>query len=134
MLSRVRRENRVLPVMVLAILVAVNAYLIALLLRPEPQIAAEPLAQSTPSTRPTATPSASSPDPEQSPSSTSPSPTSESSPSSTADPEVIATKRLIAAASARQAWRATVGDCSNAPATVERSADGGKTWKRSLES
>src|SRR5829696_1379545 len=133
MLSRVRRENRVLPVVILAILVAVNAYLIALLLRPEPEIAAEPVAPSTAATTPTATPSASSPDAEQSPAPTSSSPTPDSLPSSKAEPEVIATKRLIAAASARQAWRATVGDCKTS-GTVERSTDGGKTWRRAINS
>jgi hypothetical protein len=133
MLSRVRRKNRVLPVVILAILVAVNAYLIALLLRPEPEIAAEPVAPSTAATTPTATPSASSPDAEQSPAPTSSSPTPDSSPSSKAEPEGIPTKRLIAAASAREAWRATVGNCKTS-GTVERSTDGGKTWKRALES
>ena len=133
MLSRVRRENRVLPVVILAILVAVNAYLIALLLRPEPEIAAEPVAPSTAATTPTATSSAISPDAEQSPSPTSSSPIPESSPSAKPEPEVIPTKRLIAAASSREAWRATVGDCTTS-GNVERSTDGGKTWKRALKS
>jgi hypothetical protein len=133
MLRRVRRKNRVVPVVVLAILVAVNAYLIALLLRPEPEIAAEPVAPSTAATTRTATPSASSPNPEQSHSSTSSSPSPQSSPSSKPEPEVIPTKRLIAAASARLAWRATVGDCKTS-GTVERSTDGGKTWRRALKS
>jgi hypothetical protein len=45
---------------------------------------------------------------------------------------VIPTKRLIAAASARVAWRATVGDCQTS-GTIETSTDSGKTWKRTLE-
>jgi hypothetical protein len=127
MLDRVRRKKRVLPFVLLAFLVAVNAYLIALLLRPEPEISAEPAAQSSQSSTPTATPSASLNDPEPSPSPSSPSP----SPSPTAD--VIPSKRLLFAASDREAWRATVGDCKTS-GTVERSTDGGKTWRRAINS
>ena len=41
---RVRRTKRALPFVLLALLVGINAYLIALLLRPEPEISAEPAA------------------------------------------------------------------------------------------
>ena len=131
MLDRVRRKKRVLPFVLLALLVGVNAYLIALLLRPEPEISAEPAAQSTQAITPTATPSASPTDPDPSPSPRSPSPSTKSSPSPTAD--VIPSKRLLFAASDREAWRATVGDCKTS-GTVERSTDGGTTWRRAVES
>ena len=131
MLDRVRRKKRVLPFVLLALLLGVNAYLIALLLRPEPEISAEPAAQSTQAITPTATPSASPTDPDPSPSPRSPSPSTKSSPSPTAD--VIPSKRLLFAASDREAWRATVGDCETS-GTVERSTDGGKTWRRAVNS
>jgi hypothetical protein len=123
MLGRVRRKKRVLPFVLLAVLVAVNAYVIALLLRPEPQIAAEPVARNTPTTP---MPSTTSTDLEPSPSRTAPSPSPESS--SKGEPEVIPTKSLLFAESARAAWRASVGDCQTS-GTVERSTDGGKTWR-----
>ena len=128
MLRRVRQKKRVLPFVLLALLVAVNAYLIALLLRPEPQISAEPVIQSTP-TR--AIPSENNAEPEPSPSPTTPTPSAESS--SKVEPEVIPTKSLLLAVSARAAWRASVGDCQTS-GTVERSTDGGKTWTSVVKS
>src|SRR5215211_7188407 len=128
MLGPVRRKKRVLPFVLLALLVALNAYLIALLLRPEPQIAADPVGQSTPTT---AMPSMTGADTKPSPTPTAPSQSPESS--SKVEQEVIPTKRLLFAESARAALRASVGDCQT-PGTVERSTDGGKTWRSVVKS
>ena len=43
------------------------------------------------------------------------------------DLEVVPTKRLLVATTAREAWRATVGDCMT-PGRVERSTNRGKSW------
>ena len=69
-------------------------------------------------------------EPSSSPSS---SPSPESAESAKERAEVVPVKRLIAASSNREAWRATVGDC-NTSGTVERSTDGGRTWRRAVKS
>jgi hypothetical protein len=116
----------------LALLIAVNAFLIALLLRPEPEFA-EPVAQGTEGGAPTVTPPANStgPEPSSSPSNSSAPPPS--SPPAKESPEVVPVKRLLAAASGSEAWRATVGNC-NRSGSVERSTDGGETWVRVVSS
>src|SRR5215213_4642947 len=129
MLWRVRRKKRVMPFVLLALLVAVNAYVIALLLRPQPRTSGEPAAQSTAATTPTGTPSAGSTGSEPSSTPSSPSPSPKSSPSAKVKVKAVPTNRLLMAASVSDAWRATVGDC-NTSGTVERSTDSGKTWQR----
>jgi hypothetical protein len=105
---------------VLAILVAVNASLIALLLWPQSQVTVEPAGQTIGSTLPTTdvTPSGSQ------------TPSPSSTPST--DQEVAVPKRLLVATSSKKAWRATVGDCKKI-GRVERSANGGKSWKRAVK-
>src|SRR5215217_1480436 len=133
MLFRVRHRRRVPQYAVLALLVALNVFLIGMLLWP--RTIAEPAAET--SATPSATPSAS---PVDSATATpTPSPTAESSesPTPSAKPtsstkeniEVVRARRLLVAASAREAWRATVGDCKT-PARLERSTNRGKSWKR----
>jgi hypothetical protein len=123
----VRRTRRALPFVLLALLVGLNAYLIALLIRPELEISAEPAAEGTGAVTPTAG-TTSEPS---SPPSSAPSPTSSESAKENA--EVVPVKRLIAAASPNEAWRATVGDCGTS-GTVERSTDGGRTWRSAVNS
>ena len=123
MLNAVRRKIRVLPLAVLAILVAVNAVLIALLLRSQSPVTAEPA--SFGSTVPMQ-PAASSPAPLESPSIT-PTPSPSSTPP--AEEKVALPTRLLVATSATQAWRATVGDCQSR-GRVERSDDAGKSWRQ----
>jgi hypothetical protein len=125
MLGAVRRKRRVLPLAVLAILVAVNAALIALLLRSQSQVTAQPAGQLTiGSTLPTQEP-ASSPAQGESPSLT-PTPSPSSTPFT--EPKVAIPTRLLFATSATQAWRATVGDCQT-QGQVERSDNAGKSWR-----
>jgi hypothetical protein len=123
MLKPVRRKRRVLPLAVLVILVAVNASLIALLLLwSQRQVKAEPTGQLTiATTLPTTSPAQG------------PSPSGGPLPSSTpsADREVAIPTRLLVATSSKKAWRATVGDCKKI-GRVERSANGGKSWKRAV--
>jgi hypothetical protein len=129
MLGPVRRKRRVLPLAVLAILVAVNAALVALLLRSQSQVTAQPAGQLTiASTLPTQEPASS---PAQS---ESPSPTPTPSPSSTlpTEPKVAVPTRLLVATSATQAWRATVGDC-HTEGRLERSDDAGRSWRQTGE-
>jgi carotenoid phi-ring synthase / carotenoid chi-ring synthase len=123
MLGAVRRKRRVLPLAVLAILVAVNAVLVALLLRSQSQVTAQPAGQLTiGSTLPTQDP-AGGPAQGESPSLT-------PSPSSTpTEPKVALPTRLLVATSATQAWRATVGDCQT-QGRVERSDNSGKSWRQ----
>ena len=121
MLRRVRRRRRVLQFAVLALLLVVNAYLIALLLRSQQEISAEPADQST--VAETASPSRST---------ARGSPRSSSTPSAEEESKVAPAERLLIADSAREAWRATVGDCET-PGRVERSIDGGDTWQPVIE-
>jgi hypothetical protein len=117
-----------LPLAVLAILVAVNVSLIALLLRSQSQVTAEPTSQltvgSTVPTRPAASPAQ-----RESPS-MSPSHSISSVPP--AQEKVTLPTRLLLATSATSAWRATVGDCQT-QGRVERSTDGGKSWRQAVE-
>jgi hypothetical protein len=113
MLGPVRRKRRVVPLAVLAILIAANACLIALLLRSQSQVTAEPAGQLTiGSTSPSVSPSSSSTPP--------------------TDQKVAVPTRLLIATSATSAWRATVGDCKT-QGQVERSTNGGKSWKQALK-
>jgi hypothetical protein len=128
MLGPVRRKRRILPLAVLVLLVAVNAFLIGLLLRSQSGVTAEPTGQLTISSLPTE-PAASSPAQGDS-SSVSPTPEPSSSPSN--DQEVAVSTRLLLATSAKKAWRATVGDCQKV-GRVERSVDGGKSWRRTVD-
>jgi hypothetical protein len=126
MLGAVRRKRRVLPLAVLVILVGVNAALIALLLRSQSQVTAEPASQLTiGSTSPAQAP-ASSPAQDESPSITSTPSTSSTPPT---DQKVALPTRLLFAASATQAWRATIGDCQT-QGRVERSDNAGKSWRQ----
>jgi hypothetical protein len=125
MLWAVRRKRRALPIAVLTLLVAVNATLIALLLRSQSQVTAEPMGQLTTSSTSTTEPAATSPTQEATPSN-SPTPSPSSTPST--DQEVAVATRLLAATSSKEAWRATVGDCKKI-GRVERSANGGKSWR-----
>jgi carotenoid phi-ring synthase / carotenoid chi-ring synthase len=121
MLGAVRRKRRGLPLAVLAILIAVNAVLIALLLRSQSQVTAQPAGQLTiGSTLPTQEPARSPAQGE--------SPSPNLSPSS-APPKVALPTRLLVATSATKAWRATVGDCRT-PGRVERSDNAGKSWRQ----
>jgi hypothetical protein len=43
--------------------------------------------------------------------------------------EPVPVERLLFAVSSKTAWRATLGDC-NTPGEIERSTDGGASWKR----
>jgi hypothetical protein len=123
MLGPVRRKRRALPLAVLAILVAVNAALIALLLLSQSQAIAEPASfGSTLLTQPPA----SSPAPVE-PRSITPTPSPSSTPP--AEVKVAPPTRLLVATSATEAWRATVGDCRT-QGRIERSANGGKSWRQ----
>jgi hypothetical protein len=110
-----------LPLAALAILIAVNAALIVLLLRSQSQVTAQPAGQLTIST----TLPASSPAQGESPSLI-PAPPPSSLPPN--DPNVAIATRLLVAASATEAWRATAGDCQT-QGQVEYSEDGGKSWR-----
>jgi hypothetical protein len=131
MLKPVRRTRRVLPLIALTLLVAVNAALAALLLRSQSPITVQPASQLPfDSTSPTPS-AATSPAPDEPPSD---SPTS--SPSSTRPSEknvelkkVDVPTRLLLAASTRTAWRATAGDCK-AQGRLERSSNGGRSWQQ----
>jgi hypothetical protein len=129
MLGPVRRKRRVLPLALLALLVAINAFLIALLMRSQGEVTAQPISQLTPSntlpTEPSTTSAAQS-------ASSWASPTPEPSPSRSTEPEVVVPTRLLLATSSKEAWRATVGDCQT-HGRVERSANGGKSWQQALE-
>jgi hypothetical protein len=130
MLKPVRRTRRVLPLIALALLVAVNAALAVLLLRSQSPITVEPANQLPfDSTSPT-TSADTSPAPAEPPSD------SPSSPSSTPPSEkrdelkkVELPTRLLFAASTRTVWRATAGDCKN-QGRLERSSNGGRSWQQ----
>jgi hypothetical protein len=124
MLEPVRRKSRVLPLAVLVILVAVNAALIAVLLWSQRQVTVEPAGQ-----LPITSTAQASPAQAESPSA-SPSPSPSSEPPT--DEKVVVPTRLLVATSATKAWRATVGDCKK-HGLVERSADGGKSWRRAVK-
>jgi hypothetical protein len=125
----VRRKRRVLPLAVVAVLVAINAALIALLLQYQNQVIAEPAGQLTfGSASPTQSPPTS-PAQDESPSvSTVPSPSSTPPP----DRKVAVPTRLLLATSANSAWRASVGACKT-QGRIERSTDGGKSWQQAVK-
>jgi hypothetical protein len=117
------------PLAVLAILVAANVWLITLLLRSQSQITAEPAGQLTiGSTSPTQ-PRPTSPAEGESPS-VSPVPSPSARPPT--DQKVAVPTRLLIADSETSAWRATIGDCKT-QGQVERSTNGGKSWKQGLK-
>jgi hypothetical protein len=131
--QRMRRGTRVLPLLVLAVLIAVNLVLLFLLFRPDRVLNARPadqdsrddgLPMATSSPGITSSVSASSGP------TTSVSPESSSNPASSTQPiKSVPVERLLLAISSRTAWRATVGNC-NTPSQIERSTNGGATWKR----
>ena len=129
MLLRVPRGRRVLQYAVLILLVALNVLLVGMLLWPRafarpatttadpaPSASRVDSAIATPTHSPTAKPSES------------PTPSAKPTSSTKENIEVVRTRRLLVAATAREAWRATVGDCKT-PARLERSSNGGKSWK-----
>ncbi len=124
-----------LPYAVLTLLVALNVSLLAMLFWQRDNVTAEPATQDPAS--PTVTPSASTATPTPTPAST-PTPSTSQTPSagptsaSVEQVRVIPAKRLLVADTGREAWRATVGDCST-PGRVERSTNRGKSWKRVVE-
>ena len=103
-----RLGTKVLPIAVLAVLIAVNLVLLFLLFRPDQALTAQPADQGPTSASPSA--------------STGPTP-------STRQIEPAPVKRLLLATSSDTAWRTTVGDCDTA-GEIERSNDGGATWER----
>jgi hypothetical protein len=114
---RMHRGSRVLLIGVLAVLVVVNVVLLLLLFRPDRVLTARSSYQDPGDGRsPTAT---SSPAPNVSTNGT----------PSTRPVESVPVERLLLAVSSKTAWRATVGDC-NTPGKIERSTDGGASWKR----
>jgi BNR/Asp-box repeat len=129
MLGAVRWKRRVLPLAVLAILVAINAALIAILLQSQSQVTAEPAGQLTIGSASPTQPASTSPAQGESPSV---SPVPSPSPTPPTDQKVAVPTRLLIATSATSAWRATVGDCKT-QGQVERSTNGGKSWKQALK-
>ena len=128
-----RHGKSVLQYAVLTLLVVLNVFLIGMLLWP--RTIAEPSART--SAAPTAPPSASPVDsatptpthfPTGKPSSESPTASAKPTSSTKQNIEVVPTRRLLVATTAREAWRATVGGCKT-PARVERSTNRGKSWK-----
>jgi hypothetical protein len=115
--QRMRRGTKVLLVLVLTLLIAVNVVLLFLLFRSDRALTAQPGDQD-PVDRgsPLAT---------QSPAATS----SPSAPGHKTTSEQAPVERLLVATSSKTAWRATAGDCDN-PGEIERSTDGGVSWKR----
>jgi hypothetical protein len=118
-------------VAVVALLVGANVVLLVLLLRPELGTTAEPAGGASDGNSLSAT---------SAPGATTSSEGSEhtswpnSSDSSDATPssqpiDPAPAERLLVVVSPNTAWRATAGRC-DAPGTVERSTDGGITWKR----
>lgn len=104
-------------------LVLVNVVLITLLFLPKEPISAQP-------DNTAASPSESSADATSS-MSASPTPSSIRKPTAknTAPADGVPMRRLLVVSSARQGWRATVGDCDT-PGTIELSEDGGKRWRK----
>jgi hypothetical protein len=99
----------VLLTAVLVMVIAINAVLISLLLQPDRAVTTRQIALGTGD-------DISSPD----------APTRSPTPSISI---VSIPERLLFASSSKTAWRATVGDC-NTPGKVERSTNGGVSWKR----
>jgi hypothetical protein len=124
----VRRTTKLLPKVVLVCLILANVALIVLLFRPDPALNAQPAvtassARSSASVNETPSPTSIS-------ESSSPEPSvSRKSTPSASSVEPSPPQRLLFAMSENTAWRATVGDC-NTPGTLERSTDGGTSWKR----
>jgi hypothetical protein len=129
MLGPVRWKSRVLPVVVIAVLVAVNASLIVLLLRSQQRVTIQSAGQVTIDSASPTSPSATSPAQGES---ASVSPTSPPSSTPSVDQKMALPTRLLVVTSATEAWRATVGDCQT-PGRVERSANGGKSWRRAVK-
>jgi hypothetical protein len=116
-----RRGSKVVLIAVLVVLIAVNVGLLFLLLRPDRVLTVRPSHQDpVDGASPIAT---SSPVPN---ASTYPTP-------STRPIESVPVKRLLLAMSSKTAWRATVGDCKT-PGIIERSTNGGASWKRIVRS
>jgi hypothetical protein len=128
-----RWRTKVLPIAVLAVLIAVNAVLLFLLFRPDRVLTAQPGDQdSVDGGSPTATLS---PATTSSPSasghlttSVNPSASTDATPS-TRPVKPAPVERLLIATSSKTAWRATVGDCDT-PGEIERTTNGGARWKR----
>jgi hypothetical protein len=131
MLRPMRRGRKVLPYGIVALLVATNVFLLAMLLYEDNILTAEPASQNTLTLPPALATS----------SIVVPTPTASDSRRPTASPtpstgdesvDVVPTRRLMVAISAREAWRATVGDCKS-PGRVERSINGGQTWTTAVK-
>jgi hypothetical protein len=128
---RMRRGTKVLPIAILAVLIAVNLVLLSLLLRPRGAVTAQPadqdprnevtpLSTAVPGEGPSAsTEETASADPRDTMGSAHPTQAIEPAP----------VERLLLATSSKEAWRATVGDCES-PGKIERSTNGGATWKQ----
>jgi len=131
--QRMRRGTRGLPLLVLAVLIALNLVLLFLLFRPDRVLNARPAYQDSGDDGlpiATASPGITSSAPSSSGPTTSVTPESSSNPASSTQPiESVPVERLLLAISSRTAWRATVGDC-NTPGHIEQSSDGGASWKR----
>ncbi|PZF59460.1 hypothetical protein DEI81_13800 [Curtobacterium sp. MCBD17_013] len=82
---------------------------------PIPTFSSVPAATATPTARPSASASA----------------TADPTPSATGTPTAAGDgqRRFLVAVSASELWRATSGSCTGGDAVVERSTDGGATWK-----
>jgi hypothetical protein len=105
----------VLPIAVVAVLIAANVVLLFLLFRPDRVLTAQPGDQDPVgpgSPRATSSPSAS----------------TDLTPS-TQPVEPAPVERLLVARSSKTAWRATVGDCDT-PGEIERSTNSGASWQR----
>jgi hypothetical protein len=124
MVKPIRRRRKVLPYAVLAFLVAANVSLLAMLFRQPDNFNAAPALPSSV----TSSPSTSVPTPSNSPSPTATPPPSTSSKRRV---DIVPAKRLMFAVSAREAWRATVGNCNSA-GRLEKSTDGGRTWTSAI--
>jgi hypothetical protein len=125
----VRRTTKLLPKVVLVCLILANVALIVLLFRPDPTLNAQPAV--TVSSVPSSASVNETPSPSTSiDQSSSPEPSVSRKSTPSASPvEPSPPQRLLFAMSENTAWRATVGDCDK-PGTLERSTDGGTSWKR----
>jgi hypothetical protein len=129
MLGAVRPKTKTLPLIVLAALILLNGVLLVLLFRPDQSVTAQPAEQPAVTVSPTESASSSSSTPSDTPEVSGP-PSPSESPTPSREPiKPTQTQRLLLVTSSDTAWRAALGDCAT-PGTVERSTNGGKSWKR----
>jgi hypothetical protein len=128
-----RQGTRVFSIAVLAVLIVLNLLLLFLLFRPDVVLTARSTDQDPGNSgSPTAIlwPATTSPSSASGDQTTSPGPDASTDPTpSTRRIQPVPVGRLLLAMSSKTGWRATVGDC-NTPGTVERSTNGGASWKR----